>query len=287
LRPRTLLLAALFCLAPAAARAVNLVPNPGFESFASCPTSFGQISLATPWDTPNTGTSDYLNACAPVVFPSVNVPQNQLGFEPAHGGVGYAGLIPLSAAVNYLEYIEAPLASPLTPGTPYLGRFWVSLADSASLAIDRLGAYLSVGPVGPVPNFAPLPYTPQVESPANVYLSNANGWTLVSGVVVAAGGEDHITIGSYHDDATTNSTPGPGQWPGGSYYYIDDVSVEQVQPVVQACCLPDGSCSLQFPGECLLQGGTPAGAGTSCSPSPCTPTPVRRRTWGALKGIYR
>jgi hypothetical protein len=287
LRSRILLLVGLLGVFPAAAHAVNLVPNPSFESFAGCPTSFGQISLAAPWDTPNTGTSDYLNACAPVVFPSLNVPQNQLGFEPAHSGVAYAALIPLSAAANYREYIEAPLASPLAPGTPYLVRFWVSLADSALLAIDRIGAYLSVGPVGPVPNFAALPFTPQVESPANVYLSNANGWTLVSGVVVAAGGEDHITLGNYHDDATTNSVAGPGQWPGGSYYYIDDVSVEAVAPTVQACCLPDGSCSMQFPGECLLLGGTPAGAGTTCSPSPCNPTAVHRKTWGALKGIYR
>src|SRR5262245_10909901 len=193
-----------------AAHGVNLVPNNSFETYTSCPTGFGQIAVATPWDTPNTGTSDCLNACAPVVFPSVNVPSNEQGFQAALTGVGYAGLIPLSAAPDYREYVQAPLTSPLTPGMPYLVKFHVSLADLSLLAIDRIGAYLSVGPVGPVPNYAALPFTPQVESPANAFLTDATNWTLISGVYVATGGEDHIVIGNFHDDASTASVPGPG-----------------------------------------------------------------------------
>lgn len=272
---------------PREAGAVNLVPNPGFETYAGCPTGFGQVSLAAPWDTPNTGTSDYFNACAPVTFPSVNVPQNQQGVQAANGGVGYAGLIPLSAAADYREYIQAPLASPLVAGTPYLVRFHVSLADESLLAIDRLGAYLSVGPVGPVPNYAALPFTPQVESPANVFLTDATGWTLISGTIVAAGGEDHIVIGNFHDDASTATVPGPGQWPGGSYYYVDDVSVEVSAPTLQACCTSDGQCSMQYPGECALLGGSPGGEGSTCDGGPCGVVPAKRGSWGTLKSIYR
>jgi len=273
--------------APGAARAVNLVPNASFESYVSCPTSFSQIYQAAPWNMPTTGTSDYLNACAPVSFPSVNVPQNEQGYQTALTGVGYAGIIPFSAAADYREYVEAPLTSPLVASTPYLVKFYVSLADSSLLAIDRLGAYLSMGSVGPAGNYAPLAVTPQVESPANVHLTNSTGWTLVSGVVVAAGGEDHIVIGSFHDDASTSTVPGPGLWPGGAYYYIDDVSVELALPTEQACCLSDNSCSMQFPGECTLLGGIPAGPGTTCTPNPCAPTKSRLRTWGAVKTIYR
>lgn len=280
-------LACALWIAPPAAHAVNLVPNPSFESYVGCPTSFGQTYQAAPWDAPTTGTSDYLNACAPVIFPSVNVPQNEQGFQTAHSGVGYAGLIPYSAAPDYREYIQAPLTSPLVASASYLVKFYVSLADSSLLAIDRLGAYLSVGPVGPIPNYAPLALTPQVESPANVPLNNAAGWTLVSAVVVASGGEDHITIGSFRDDASTATFPGPGTWPGGSYYYIDDVSVELSLPTVQACCLPDGTCSMQFPGECTLLGGTPGGPGTDCTSGPCDATKTRRSTWGEVKSIYR
>jgi hypothetical protein len=120
-----------------------------------------------------------------------------------------------------------------------------------------------------------------------VVLTNSTGWTLESGVVVASGGEDHIVIGSFHDDASTSTAPGPGLWPGGAYYYIDDVSVELSLPTEQACCLPDGSCSVQFPGECTLLGGTPGGPGTTCTPDPCVPTKPHSETWGALKTLYR
>lgn len=271
----------------ACASAANLVPNGDFETYTTCPTSFGNLSVASPWNVPNTGTSDYLNACAPVVFPSVNVPQNEQGYEPALSGTGYGGIIPLSAAPNYREYLEAPLSSPLVANASYLVRFHVSLADSSSLAIDRLGAYLSVGAVGPVPNYAALPFTPQVESPPSAFLTNANGWTLVSGVLVASGGEDHITIGNFHDDATTSTVTGPGQWPGGAYYYVDDVSVEPFVPTDQACCLPDGTCATMLPSECALLNGSPGGAGSSCTPSPCGVTKARKSTWGSLKTSYR
>ena len=273
--------------APVASHAVNLVPNDSFESYASCPTSFGQAYQAAPWDAPTTGTSDYLNACAPVSFPSVNVPDNEQGYQAANTGVGYAGIIPLSAAADYREYIEAPLNSPLVASTSYLVKFYVSLADESILAIDRLGAYLSVGPVGPIGNYAPLAVTPQVESPANVHLTDATGWTLVSGVVVASGGENHIVIGSFRDDASTSTVAGPGLWPGGAYYYIDDVSVEVLLPAEEACCMSDNSCSMQFPGECTLLGGSPAGSGTTCTPNPCEPTKTQPTTWGAVKTIYR
>lgn len=269
------------------AAAVNLVLNPSFESYTTCPFTYGQGNFATSWDIPTTGTSDYFNACAPPTFPSVNLPYTELGYKAALTGNGCGGIIPFSAAADYREYLQVPLSSPLLPGQPYLVKFHVSLADTALLAIDRIGAYLSVGAVGPVPNYAPLPYTPQVESPANVPLNNFAGWTLISGVVIAAGGEDHVVIGSFRDDASTNTSPGPGDWPGGAYYFIDDVSVELSVPTEQACCLPDGSCSIQFPGECQLLGGTAAGAGTTCFPNPCQPTKSRNATWGAVKQIYR
>lgn len=288
-RPRhTLLAAALALVAFAApAAAVNLVPNPNFETYTACPPGWGQVNVLAPWDTPNTGTSDAFNACAPNVFPSVSVPQNQIGWQAALSGIGYAGIIPYSAAPDYREYISAPLTSALLPGMPYTFTIHVSLADSAMLALDRLGAYFSVGPVGPVNNYAALPYTPQVESPANVYLTNSTGWTTITGTFVATGGENWVTFGNFHDDASTNLVPGPGTWPGGSYYYIDDASVELALPSEQACCMSDGSCSMQFPGECTLLGGSPAGPGTTCAGGACGPTGARRGTWGSLKSIYR
>jgi hypothetical protein len=267
---------------PLDAFAVNLVPNPGFEQVTSCPTGFSQLYKAAPWTDPNTGTSDAYNACSPGGFPSVNVPANTFGYQAAHGGVGYGGFLVRNFA-DYHEYVQAPLTSPLAAATTYKVEFWVSLADTSNGAIDRLGAYFQAGALN-VGSNTTLPFTPQVESPAFTYLDDTVNWTKVSGTFVAAGGEDHIVIGNFHDDLSTNVQPMPGGYPGINYY-IDDVSVEAVNANVdQACCLPDGTCTLTTPGECQALGGTPMGAGTTC---PCPPVAAKKSTWGQIKGSYR
>jgi hypothetical protein len=276
---------ALVVALPAPARAVNLVPNPGFENVSPCPTGFSQLFKAAPWTDPNTGTSDAYNACSPGGFPTVNVPANTFGYQNAHGGVGYAGFL-VRNFNDYHEYVQAPLNAPLAPATTYSVEFWVSLADTSNGAVDRLGAWFQAGPLA-VGNFLALPFTPQVESPAGTYLDDTTNWIKVSGTFVAAGGEDHIVIGNFHDDATTNVQPMPGGYPGINYY-VDDIVVEAVAPGVdQACCLPDGSCTLTTPGECQALGGTPLGAGTNCGSGACGPVPARRATWGRVKAGYR
>lgn len=272
--------------APRDAAAVNLVPNASFESYNSCPVSFSNMPDCVAWYAPTTGTSDCYNACA--TGPNTpGVPVNNFGTQSARTGLGYCGFILYSAAADYREYIEAPLTNPLVASQTYTVRFYVNLADISNRSIDRIGAYLSVGPVGPVANYAPLAYTPQIESPGGTYLTDTVNWMLISGTYTAAGGEDHITIGNFHDDATTAYQLGPGNWPGGSNYFIDDVSVEPVVQVDQACCMSNGTCSLLTPGECQLAGGTPGGAGTGCDPNPCGATAARRSTWGAVKTVYR
>ena len=109
----------------------------------------------------------------------------------------------------------------------------------------------------------------------------------VSGTFVAVGGENHIVIGNFHDDANTSVQPMPGTYPGINYY-IDDVLLEFVPTNGdQACCLSDGSCTLLNPGECQALGGSPEGPGTSCTPSPCVITPSKKSTWGEVKNLYR
>jgi hypothetical protein len=238
------------------------------------------------WFAPTTGTSDYYTVC--VTGPNTpSVPVNNFGVQSPRTGNGYCGFILYSAAPDYREYVETPLTSPLVANVTYTVKFYVNLADISNRSIDRIGAYLSVGPVGPIANYAPLPYTPQVESPSGNFLTDTVNWMLVSGTYTAAGGEDHITIGNFHDDASTAYQLGPGNWPGGSNYFIDDVSVEFVPQVDQACCLANGTCTLTTPGECQLAGGTPLGVGTTCDPNPCGATAVRRGTWGSLKTVYR
>lgn len=93
--------------------AQNLVPNGNFEGYRSCPTDISQLDTALYWITPTTGTSDYFNQCT--TNASIDVPNNQVGFQTAYSGVGYSGIflfdIFFNVSLNYREYLEVPLTS--------------------------------------------------------------------------------------------------------------------------------------------------------------------------------
>ena len=127
----------------------------------------------------------------------------------------------------YREYIEAPLTTALSAGT-YEVAFYVSLADQAQWAINRMGALLSVGPVPTVGNYV-LNLTPQV-SYSGGYLQDKLNWTLISGTFTAQGGENHVVIGNFADDPPTPPLAGQGGTQSFAYYYIDDVSVLRCGP---------------------------------------------------------
>jgi hypothetical protein len=42
----------------------NLVQNPNFETYSTCPTGASEVIKAIPWRDPTGTSSDYFNACA-------------------------------------------------------------------------------------------------------------------------------------------------------------------------------------------------------------------------------
>lgn len=207
------------------AAAVNLVPNPSYEIYTICPDNPSEIDRAVPWTTPTGASPDYYHSCAASAS-GVSVPSNTFGSQVARTGEAYSGVI-LRPINDYREYVQVALTQPLAAGQTVRVEFWVSLSDGSRDAIDRIGAYLSSGSVGPLSGASVLPYTPQVESPASIFLTDKNAWMQINGTFTAAGGEDHIVIGNFHDNASTNVQQLSGFYPG-SYYYIDDVSVESI-----------------------------------------------------------
>lgn len=223
---RCLIQAFLILAFTTAVAAQNLVPNPGFETYTSCPTTIGQTSKCVAWSAPTTGTSDYFHACH--TGPIVGVPANTWGTQAAHGGNAYASFIVYVDAGGFVgEYLEVALSSPLVSGEQYDVSFWVSLCDKSRWAIAELGAYLSVGSVAVSAGTTPLPYTPQVENLSTNVLADKSGWTQISGTVTANGGETHLVLGSFKDASamTTQFVGGMLQW---ANYYVDDVNVSKV-----------------------------------------------------------
>ncbi len=73
--------------------AQNLVPNPNFEDYSSCPTGEGQIDVLDDWYSPTAGTPDFFHGCFGPGIGGVGVPINFMGNQLALSGKGYAGFL--------------------------------------------------------------------------------------------------------------------------------------------------------------------------------------------------
>lgn len=223
--------------------AQNLCPNPSFEDVSN--TFCGIMSLGDfastieNWQSPT--------AASPQVFFS-NIDEACYNFQPLSlydGPIGIKGSqLPRTGNVmagvwlytidglNQRQYVQSWFDEPLVPGNHYAVEFYVSLADSMEYYIDSLGAYLSVNPPLSFDD-SPLDVTPQVLSDG--FMDNSSGWTLVRDTIFADGAYEFITIGNFKDDSSTNLESNPLHSGAvstyGAYYFIDDVSVEEVVAV--------------------------------------------------------
>src|SRR5207244_643984 len=98
---------------------VNLIPNPSFENYSTCPGAPSFLELAMPWYSGTPGSSDLYNSCGGFAS-TVNVPANWMGSQTAFSGQGYGGgyvYFPGGNGTNsYREYLETPLMAPLLAG---------------------------------------------------------------------------------------------------------------------------------------------------------------------------
>ncbi len=122
----------LFCKAPGNTQ-VNLVPNPSFEIYDTCPynnfnpqfNGADAICRAVPWFQPNGphiycgGSSDFFHEC------NASVPNNCVGFQYAKIGYGYAGAGWGNPDVPFGEYLEVQLIQ-LMKQKKYCTSFYVN-----------------------------------------------------------------------------------------------------------------------------------------------------------------
>jgi hypothetical protein len=205
----------------------NLVPNGSFELYSGCPTYYTQIDCVLFWTNPAVwpgpgGSPDYFNICA---TPSsyVSVPDNIFGYQQANTGDAYCGIILWDMTTLFREYIQVPLTTTLQPGC-YHFEMYVNLANKFKYASDPIGVYFLSSPVSGIPNFLPLPYTPQISLTG--FTTDTLNWLLLSGNYTATGNESYLIIGNFNNDATTTTamvnTSGVYDQ---SYVFIDDVSL--------------------------------------------------------------
>ncbi len=218
---------------------LNLVPNPSFEKLKSTPKNVGELFKASPWLSPTDGTADVFSKKTNTE--DIGAPKNAMGEQIARTGVNYAGAIFFSKKTNNTrEYVQAELLSPLELGRTYCVEFFVSLSDLSKYGIDRIGVYISKDKVG-AKNWDPLPLVPQISNIPGRILSEHAQWELICGEYKAQGGEKYFTIGNFYpnDETKIKKLKKPSKIKGSQndygYYYIDDVSLKDIDDVGITC----------------------------------------------------
>ncbi len=200
----------------------NLVPNPSFETFTTCPNGGGEIYYASSWIDPSSGSSDYFNECSTSI---ATVPLNFAGYRWPRTGKAYSGIILIDKTQsNIREYIQVRLSDSLVKGQIYCAGFYVSLSGIVQVACNSMSMYFSDLPINCAGCL--FPYTPQINY-QGAPISDTLKWILISGTFTALGGESYITIGNFNSDANTSTSIVNPTGSGGNeaYYYIDDVYV--------------------------------------------------------------
>jgi len=218
--------------------AQNLVPNPSFEIYTSCPTmlGIGGPLEAIPWVSPPfVGTADYFNVCADPN--TIGIPRNFQGWQNANTGGAYTGMYYKVIGSTYREYIQTQLLQPLEDGVCYKVSYYQNLSNTISCAVDRTGALLSENGIA-----NPLGMIPQVNW-GGQFFSDTLNWTYIYGYVMGTGVEEYITIGNFYGDGQTTWDPDCQNNLFYSYYYIDDVVIEAV-PIEDILFELDGPVSV-------------------------------------------
>lgn len=208
----------------------NLVPNPGFESYTSCPQfpPDGSINNAFPWFQPWTtlNSSDFFNICN-TTDTFYSVPVNFIGSQMPKTGDGYAGILAYypPSPNSGREYLEVELLDSLRAGFIYDISFYVSLGDTSQYACNNIGVHFSDTIILYDPFSSPF----LLQIPFHVFsasiVNDIFGWQLISGKFTANGGEKFLVVGNLLPDSLTNfQLTGFGSRPA-AYYYFDDFNV--------------------------------------------------------------
>ncbi len=211
--------------------AQNLVKNPSFEVYTSCPEALGTFqSDVAYWTAPTQGSTDYFNTCSTVM----GAPENFNGVQRPKYGNAYTGLY-FYAPANYREYIQVPLKKTLQKGETYDLEFFVSLAEGSDFAVKDFGVVLAHQALN-VDIITQLSRTRLLTIKGNpVHFFEVNhtnfhkdktDWLKVQGQFVAKGYERFLIIGNLRTNKKTRKIQTKRkERKRGAYYYVDMIAL--------------------------------------------------------------
>lgn len=213
-----------FCLLAVMGKAqTNLVPNPSFELYDTCPDHLSQISRAIGWYS-SSPSPDYFNLCG-LPINGISVPFTAFGYRTAASGNAYSGEIVKAGGVNESrEIIGTQLITPLVIGTKYYVSFKVSLAGEAGYVkcgINKLGVLFSTLLYD---DSSPVPICNCAQVYTNSIITDTLNWTRIKGSFVADSNYSYVNVGRFFSNPLTDSIQITGS-NCNAYYFVDDCVV--------------------------------------------------------------
>lgn len=223
----------------------NLVENPGFESRTDCNSlviDTPQVPLRTPgwWTATNAHATHYVDCNRPLhgsfYYPGI-------WWDNPHSGQGYATFgkaIMDSLNIDSRAFLQTKLKEKLKAGCSYLieinvqawGRRRILPGTFRWPVFSKdLGIVLTSSPISDRGGYDQLLGHKPVFK-ANRYITDTTHYTTLTQTITASGGEEFLTIGFFEpaDSMTFQYTDGTLGIGCNLLYYIDDLSVELVNP---------------------------------------------------------
>jgi hypothetical protein len=207
----------------------NLVPNPGFEQYDTCPSNFGQWIYVTDWDSPYTMSADYFNGCAGGSI--CGYPLNHFGYQYPAEGEAYMGLATFGhASPFYREILTTELIDPLQVGVPVYVSFAASCGGFGSWPYNS-ARWKARGPG--VKFFVDLPvdwfdylYPNSAAVGMTAVLSDTASWQTIGGWYTPDSAYRYIAIANFFEDSLSwpSVLDTNGLW-SQAYAFIDQVCV--------------------------------------------------------------
>jgi hypothetical protein len=207
----------------------NLISNPSFESYHSCPPGTGELERAVSWESIR-GNADYYHKCG--YFGANSLIRNGGGFQTPRSGEAYMGLCPSgyritaqkdSFPIDYREYAINTLAEPLERRAQYIFELYLSLGDRSLYTSNNL----SVVGFMAKPTWDKAQLTPFTVKKTLVQfdtlIKDTQNWVHLVDTFIADSAYNFISIGVFTDSTDIQIkyvNPSPSYtflWPG-SYY---------------------------------------------------------------------
>jgi outer membrane protein OmpA-like peptidoglycan-associated protein len=232
----------------------NIVPNPGFEQYSAVPlgwfyTGSDFTRTVKYWESPTAASPDVYG---PKVYVPTQWQEQGFGSMSPFEGKSFVGITVYGCKEgkpHCREYIQIQLSEPLVVGQRYEISYAVSHLPR-SQRIGNIGCALTMER-----QYDPLDKRLEIEpviSPTDIVDCSNGKWLRIKGEFHAKEPASYLIIGNFdHDAGTIRGTARVDKPLQFGYYYIDEVILKKLPPIIETAPAVDLSAADLSPGDTI------------------------------------